>query len=281
MILAVASGKGGTGKTTFAANLAYYLSRHMDITVMDLDVEEPNVGLYLHPSQMAANPVYKRVPEVNYDRCSFCGKCTDLCVYNALVVLKKDVLVFNELCHSCGVCSYFCPQNAIAYTDYQIGTISEAQMPGIHFVEGRLDVGEVAAPEVIKTVKHHIVPASTTILDAPPGTSCSVVEAIHSVDFCLLIAEPTLFGLSDLKLITALLEDQSIPAGIIINQDDADCTIIDDYAREINIPILGRIAFSFEIAACGSEGIPFLSRMPEYEQLFASILPRAEELMKR
>ncbi len=281
MILAVASGKGGTGKTTFAANLAYYLSRRTEITLMDLDVEEPNLRFYIHPPQMVADAVYKTVPEIIYDQCSFCGKCAELCVYNALVVLKEEILLFKELCHSCGICKYFCPHNAITYTVHEIGMVSNSYMPGIRFLEGKLHVGEVAAPEIIKNVKHQILPASTTILDAPPGTSCSVVEAIDSIDFCILIAEPSRFGLSDLKLMVQLLEDQLIPAGIVINQDVADCSIIDDYAREKNIPILGRIAFSREIAASCSEGIPFITRMPEYEELFAGILPRIEELMKR
>jgi len=278
VVIAVASGKGGTGKTTVSTNLALYLAREDKITLMDLDVEEPNDRIFLHPDKVIEESVNKIIPVIDYEKCTFCGKCAEWCEFNSLAVLANEVLVFPELCHSCGVCMYFCPEGAISNSDYQLGVISKSSLPNIDFFEGRLNIGEIASPEVIKEVKAYIKPEQTTLLDAPPGTSCSVVETIKGIDFCILVTEPTHFGLSDLKIMVSILQQKNIPGGIIINQYEKSQPLIDDYARENNIPVLARIPFDKKIAAFYSEGIPFLDHLPEYTDIFAGIIPQIEEL---
>jgi MinD superfamily P-loop ATPase len=284
MVIVVASGKGGTGKTTVATNLALYLSPGYNLSFMDLDVEEPNAHIFLKPREAKDTPVNKKIPRINYDKCTFCGLCADICVYNALAVLKNkvnEVMVFPEMCHSCGACMELCPEDAISEIDYKIGHIKFADLPGIRFYEGNLNVGELAAPEVIAQVKKYINHEDLTIMDAPPGSSCSVVESVKNVDFCILVTEPTPFGLSDLKIMVDLLKKLSIPTGIIINQYEEGQTLIEDYAREKNVPILARIPFDREIAHYYSTGIPFITSMPGYKDIFAGIIPEIKELVAK
>jgi len=284
MVIVVASGKGGTGKTTVSTNLALYLSPAHNLSFMDLDVEEPNAHVFLKPQEVQKKPVNKKIPEINYEKCTFCGLCADICAYNALAVIKNEVnevMVFPEMCHSCGACMELCPEDAINSIDYEIGHIKLASLPGIKFYEGNLNVGELAAPEVIAHVKEYINHEDLVIMDAPPGSSCSVVESVKNVDFCILVTEPTPFGLSDLKIMVDLLEKLSIPAGIIVNQHEEGQTLIEDYAREKDIPILARIPFDRDIARYYSAGIPFITSLPGYKDIFASIIPEIEELVAK
>lgn len=281
MVIVVASGKGGTGKTTVSTNLALYLAPEHNLSFMDLDVEEPNAHVFLKPREVEKTPVNKIIPIIDYDKCTFCGLCADICAYNALAVLKNEVMVFPEMCHSCGACMELCPEDAINSIEYEIGHIKYASLPGIKFYEGNLNVGELAAPEVIARVKKYINHEDITIMDAPPGSSCSVVESIKNVDFCILVTEPTPFGLSDLKIMVDLLEKLSIPTGIIVNQHEEEQNIIENYAREKSVPILARIPFDRDIARNYSNGIPFITSLPGYKNIFASIIPEIKELVAK
>lgn len=279
MVIVIASGKGGTGKTTVATNLALSLASNEHVQFLDLDVEEPNAHIFLKPGGMHQEKVNKKVPRVDYDICTFCELCADVCAFNALVVLHGEVLFFSELCHSCGACSYLCPTKAIEEEEQQIGVIESAELENISFHQGKLNIGEVAAPAVISVLKQCLKRDGTVIMDAPPGTSCSVIESVRGVDFCILVTEPTPFGLSDLKLMVELLKQLQIQAGIIINRYQEGRTEVEDYAREEGIPVLARIPFDRKIAACYSEGRPFIRSLPGYAGILAGLLPRIQRLV--
>lgn len=279
MVIVVASGKGGTGKTTVATNLALSLSSHQRVQFLDLDVEEPNAHIFLKPQDLHQEKVNKKVPRVDYDKCTFCGLCADVCAFNALVVLHGEVLFFSELCHSCGACSYFCPADAIREDDREIGVIESAELDNISFHQGKLHIGEVAAPAIISALKQRLKRDGTVIMDAPPGTSCSVIESVKGANFCVLVTEPTPLGLSDLKLMVELLKQLQIPAGIIVNRYQEGRTEVEDYARVEGIQVMARIPFDRKIATCYSEGRPFIKVLPGYAGTFAGLLPRIEGLV--
>jgi len=213
MIISIASGKGGTGKTTVAINLALALSGSQSLKFLDCDVEEPNAYFFLKPELSQKIPVSIPVPEINEKKCDFCGKCAEICEYNALAVLKDTVLVFAELCHGCGGCTLLCPKKAITEKDRQIGIMEIGSTGKITFIHGKLNIGEAMSPPLIREVKKQIKPSETVIIDAPPGTSCPVIESIKGSDFSLLVTEPTPFGLNDLKLAVETLKQMKIPHG--------------------------------------------------------------------
>lgn len=282
MIIAVASGKGGTGKTTVATNLAYYLAQKEQVVFMDLDVEEPNAAIFLKPDLEGEYPVVKKVPEIDAEKCKNCGKCAKACVFNALAAALDKILVFPEMCHSCGLCSRVCPFDAIRETDYEIGKVTKGKRDeSILFYAGKLNIGETSTPEVISAVKKNVAAGCLNVLDAPPGASCSVMETLKGADFCLLVAEPTPFGLSDLKLMVELMEQMSVKAGIIINQWEKDNLIIDQFAEEQNLPILLRIPFDRRIAYAYSRGELFSATCGDYKDIFAPVAAKIKELVKK
>jgi len=197
MIISIASGKGGTGKTTVAINLALALSDAQSLKFLDCDVEEPNAHFFLKPKLSQKIPVSIPIPEINEEKCDLCGKCSEICEYNALAVLKDTVLVFAELCHGCGGCTLLCPKKAITEKDRPIGIMEIGSSGKINFIHGKLNIGEVMSPPLIREVKKQIKPSETVIIDAPPGTSCPVIETVKGSDFSLLVTEPTPFGLND------------------------------------------------------------------------------------
>ncbi|HGJ64741.1 TPA: (4Fe-4S)-binding protein, partial [bacterium] len=240
MIISVASGKGGTGKTTVAINLA--LSIRGTIQLLDCDVEEPNAHLFM-------NPVIKRrikanvpIPEIDESKCTYCGRCQEVCAYNAIAVIPKSegingsVLIFDHLCHSCGACMLLCPENAISEIDKEIGIIEVGDCGDIQFIHGKLNIGEIASPNLIRQVKEYINPARTTIIDAPPGTSCPVIASVNGSDFCILVTEPTPFGLNDLSLAVEVLNKLGIPSGVVINRSDIGDEKVSLFCKENNIP---------------------------------------------
>lgn len=284
MIISIASGKGGTGKTTVAVNLALALR---DVQFIDCDVEEPNAHLFLNPDIQESKPATVLVPEVDETRCDYCGKCREICAYNAIAVFPKDqgkvggVLIFPHLCHSCGGCSLLCPQKAITEKEREIGIIEAGQSGQIEFIHGRLTVGEIMSPPLIKQVKEYIKPSKTVIIDAPPGTSCPVIAAVHGSDFCILVTEPTPFGLYDLTLAVEVIEKLQIPFGVIINRADIGNRAVDDYCQRKNIPILMRIPFDRNIASLYSQGIPLITEMQEYANTFLQMTDSIEhQIMK-
>lgn len=273
MKIVIASGKGGTGKTTFAVNLAYALAqRDEKVRLLDCDVEEPNDHLFVKPEFTESRDVTVFKPVLDAGKCNGCGKCAEECNYNAIAVVKDKVLIFNELCHSCGVCSYVCPQNALTERQTPIGKVITAPSvsstllragKSFYFAYGILNIGESLAPAVVNAVKRHIDSEAINILDASPGTACPVVKALEGADVAVLVTEPTPFGLNDLKLAVAMTIEMGIPTGIIVNRSDGKDEIICKYAEPAGIPIVGRIPFKREYAETYSAGHILIERHKE------------------
>lgn len=292
MIITVASGKGGTGKTLVAVNLALSIASkrpsdesaealgRCDATTLflDCDVEAPNAYLFLKPTFKGREDVTLPVPEVDFDRCTYCGRCAEACAYNALAVVGEQVLFFPELCHGCGVCSLVCPEDAIREVPNVIGIIEEGQAGEIEFAHGLLNIGQLMAVPVIRQLKRRITSDGLVIIDSPSGTSCPVVEALHGADFALLVTEPTPFGLHDLRLVVEVARDEmKIPVGVVINRDGIGDERVEEYCRSEGIPILMRIPFDRRIAEAYSEGELLIEAMPEYEERFQELYRRIRE----
>ena len=269
MIITVASGKGGTGKTTVAVNLALSLE---NVQLLDCDVEEPNAHILLHPTIRETKPVTTKVPSISEELCIYCGKCAKFCAYNALFVAPKTVMVFPELCHSCGGCTLICPKNAITEKERQIGVIKKGSVNGIELVYGELNVGEAMAVPLIRAVKNQMNKQKTVIIDAPPGTACSLVTTVHKTDYCILVTEPTPFGLHDLKITVQVLKNLDIPMGVIINRAGVGDRKVYDYCKKEDTPLLMEIPFDKRIAELYSRGVPFVAEMPEWKEKFQEIV---------
>jgi MinD superfamily P-loop ATPase len=274
MIISIASGKGGTGKTTIATNLALSLGK---VQVIDCDVEEPNANIFFNAEIKEREDVTVEIPEIDKEKCNYCGKCSEFCAYNALAVVPSDVLVFPELCHSCGGCAIVCPQNAINWKRKPVGKIEHGVTNGVDFFHGLLNVGEIQAVPVIKALKKKIDKERNVIIDAPPGTSCPVIESINGSDYCILVTEPTPFGLHDLKLAIAVVRHLYIPFGVIINRDGVGDKKVEMYCQTEKIPILMKIPHSEEIANLYSMGIPFVKKLPEWHERFTELFRRIQE----
>jgi MinD superfamily P-loop ATPase len=273
MIVSIASGKGGTGKTTVAVNLALALSH---VQLLDCDVEEPNVHILLKPQINQVKPVYVSVPTINEELCNHCGKCAEFCQYNALFVGPDKVLVFPELCHNCGGCAIICPNHAIVEEKHQIGRIKMGTAGKTRLVYGELEVGEPMAVPIIREIKRQIDPSKNVILDSPPGTSCPVIETVRGSDFCLLVTEPTPFGLHDLKIAVQVLKNMKIPFGVIINRAGIGDKKVYEYCEEEHTPIMLEIPFQRRIAELYSRGIPFSLEMPEWKEKFQTLFSQVE-----
>jgi len=279
MIISVASGKGGTGKTLVATSLALSLSDNHKVQLLDCDVEEPNAHIFLHSTLNESQAVFLPIPNVDETKCTYCGKCAEVCAYNAIAVVQKKVLVFPELCHGCGACSYLCPESAISEEGKQIGVVEQSNLGNIDFIQGELAIGEIAAPFVIREVKEHINPASIVIIDVSPGTSCPVVEAVRGSDFCLLVTEPTPFGLNDLSLALEVVRKLGITCGVVINRAGVGDEKVDSYCHEQGIPILLKIPLDREIATLYSKGIPLVQGMPEWRSAFQRLFQDIEQIV--
>jgi len=291
MIISVASGKGGTGKTTIAVNLALALTKDKEKNVqfLDCDVEEPNAHLFLKPVITSSESVEIPVPKIDDEKCNYCGKCAEVCVFNAIAVTKNKVLVFPGLCHGCGACTLFCPEKAISEKGNKVGVLEEGKAGPINFTHGRLNIGESMAPPIIRKIKKKINKDDTkgknnditnnriTIIDAPPGTSCPVIESIKESDYTILVTEPTPFGLHDLKLAVEVLRKLNIPHGVVLNKCDIGDHKVEKYCKKNNIPIILSISLDKEIAVAYSKGIPIVKINSSYEekfnQLFQKIAP--------
>ena len=268
MIIAVASGKGGTGKTLVATSLALSLVNKKSVQFVDCDVEEPNAHIFLKPSLSYKEVVSIPVPKLDEAKCTYCGKCAEVCAYNAIAVFTTRVLIFPELCHGCGACSYLCPEDALSEINKTMGIVEIGQSKGIEFIHGKLTVGEAMATPIIREVKKHINRTKLTIIDVAPGTSCPVVEAVKGSDFCLLVTEPTPFGLSDLALAIDTVKELNIPCGVVVNRDGTGESNIDKHCLEEDIPILLRIPLDIEIARLYSRGITLVVGMPHWRESF-------------
>lgn len=258
MIISIASGKGGTGKTTVAVSLALALQAHHQVAYLDCDVEEPNGYIFLKPQLTETEDIAIEIPVINEEKCDHCGKCVELCAFNALLVAGDMVLVFPELCHGCGGCSYFCPTGAISTENKKVGTVEQGLTGDMFFAHGRIEVGSALSPPVVDVVRKRQHLRDVTIVDAPPGTSCTAIHSVRNTDFCLLVTEPTPFGLNDLDLAVQMLASLEVPHGVLINRAREDGCIIDRYCNQKNIPVLMKIPLSRKIAEAYSRGVPLV-----------------------
>jgi MinD superfamily P-loop ATPase len=291
MIVTVASGKGGTGKTTIATSLALAIERR-PLTFLDCDVETPNAHLFLRPDWQERQEIGILIPQVDGERCNGCGVCAQVCQYHAIVVIGGKTLVFPELCHGCGSCTLNCPERAITEEMRSLGVLEgglsqeKLSQERLFFSRGLLNVGEPMAVPVIRDLKNwRFSPAAEIVIrDAPPGTSCPVVESMRGSDFILLVTEPTPFGLHDLKLAAQVVDELEIPAGVVVNRDGIGNSEVDAYCQQVGLPILMRIPMQREIATALADGQPLAAAFPEYiprfRKLYADIRSLAQENLK-
>ncbi len=274
MKIAIASGKGGTGKSTVATNFAYYLSKiYKDLCLMDCDVEEPNCHIFIKPAFSKTKKIYVDTPEINVEKCVQCGKCAEVCQFNALAFVKGQVLVFQELCHGCGNCALACPADAITDKGREVGVIEEGIGCGFNFIHGKLRIGEAMSPPLIKAVKKSAENRfKFQIWDCPPGTSCPAIAAVYGADYVFMVTEPTPFGLYDLRLGVEVIKKLGLPFGIIINRSCENDNLIEEYAESENIKILTKIPDDRKIAECYSKGELILRYLPEYTSAFEPLL---------
>ena len=279
MRIAIASGKGGTGKTTVAANLAWILEK--PVRLLDCDVEEPNAHLFLRGEPASRETVEMPVPEVDESRCDGCGECGRFCRYHAIVSFGKAPLVFPELCHSCGGCTLVCPRGAIRETGRRIGEIEVRRVGPVSLVTGRLDIGVAMAPPLIRAVKNRPGEDELTLLDAPPGTSCPVIATLRDADAVALVTEPTPFGLHDLTLAVEMVRELALPFGVVINRAGAGDDRVHRYCRQQEIPILAEIADDRRIAEAYSRGELIVAALPEYRAVFSNLWRQIQHLAKK
>jgi MinD superfamily P-loop ATPase len=266
--IAIASGKGGTGKTTVAVNLALSLG---NVQLIDCDVENPNGHLFLGQELEEVEPVNIIVPLIDKSKCTNCGKCAEFCRYNALVAFKQDTLFFPEMCHGCGGCTLVCPESAISEVPRPIGSIYHADAGRLDFWSGLLNIGEPMATPVIKKLKSHTGASGTVILDSPPGTACPVIETMSDADHVILVTEPTPFGLHDLKLAVEVVRMLKLPFGVIVNRMGSGDGRVQKYCAEQGIRLLMEIPQSQEIAELYSRGVPFVTEMPVWKERFVNL----------
>ena len=272
MILAVASGKGGTGKTTASVNLAWVMDT--DVHLLDCDVEEPNSHLFLKGGKTKEEIISTPVPEVDESLCNDCGECGKFCQYHAIVSFGTKPILFPELCHSCGGCAKVCSQRAIREINKRIGVVETMQAGNITLIQGRLDIGIAMAPPLIRAVKTRVRNGTPAILDAPPGTSCAVITTLRDTDFVILVTEPTPFGLYDLKLAVDMVRTLKIPFGVVVNRMGIGDRRVHDYCRKEQIPILLEIPDDRRIAEAYSRGDLIVEALPEYRRLFVQLFEK-------
>ena len=275
MTIAIASGKGGTGKTTLSTSLARYLDKHSGekVTLVDLDVEEPNSGLFMKGKKIDTQDIIKQIPEWKKDRCTFCNRCKEVCNFNAITLLPETVLIFTELCHSCFACVELCPEDALEMKPVKSGQINHFQVGTLNFVEGIINVGEQQAVPAIKEPKQYsrnTADEGIQIYDAPRGTSCPVIETTKNADYVILVTEPTPFGLHDLRLSVETMRKLGKSFGVVINRFGIGNEKVETYCSDENIQVLGKIPDSREIAERYSKGEP-IWEMPQVTPVLIQI----------
>ena len=269
--IAVASGKGGTGKTTIATNLA--ASAGVPLCLLDCDVEEPNAHIFIAPESLKSETARVMVPQVDPDACDGCGECQKVCRFNAIAVTGKPMF-FNELCHGCGACVYACPREAIHEAQVPVGVVESGTRGEICFAHGRLNIGEIKSPPLIKIVREKAEEHDTVLIDSPPGAACPVVAAVNNADYCVLVAEPTPFGMHDLKIAFELVEAIGIPTGLVINRSDTGDDRARRFAEEHGIPVLAEIPYDRGLAETYSTGGLISEASEKYRDIFAALWKR-------
>jgi MinD superfamily P-loop ATPase len=277
MIISVASGKGGTGKTTIATNLAVALEE--PVYFLDCDVEEPNAHLFLKPRITRSFDFAVEVPQIELGKCTFCGKCQEICQFNAIAILPETALTFPELCHSCGGCFLVCPEDAVVAHRRLVGQVEIGYRDRVGFAHGRLRVGEAMAPPLIRRVRREAPQNGLTIIDAPPGTSCPVVAALWEADFVILVTEPTPFGLNDLELAVGVTRHLNLPSGLVINRADLGDRRVHEYAARENLPILLEIPFDRKVAVAYARGQLLVEALPEWRQQMRHLFKNIQSLI--
>jgi len=283
MIISIASGKGGTGKTFLATNMARVLENR-DVGILDCDVEEPDDRLFLKPEITERIPVKLPIPQVDENLCIHCGKCSEVCAYHAITDVVNNVLVFPQMCHGCGACALICPVGAIIETEHKVGEVHKGKAGKISFTSGSMNVKEVAAPHIIRKVREYILPGKINLIDAPPGTTCPTVAAVSNSDYCVLVTEPTPFGLNDLELAIEMTRQLGVPSGVVINRHGIGDDQVENFCREKGIKLLMKIPHNREIAKIYAGGglavdeLPWLRDM--IEELADILVNQGKEVLR-
>lgn len=308
MRIAVASGKGGTGKTTVSTGLALSLAeadgegksdrarKGSRLLFIDCDVEAPNAHLFLNPDIQVRVKTGLSIPEIDGDACTYCGRCAEVCEFNAIAVVEEQVLTFPHLCHGCGSCTLNCPEDAVTEVTRTMGLLESGPAPsGLYFTRGVMNVGEAMAVPVIRALKKWDMGSGReairvggapgcwedVIIDVPPGTTCPVVEAIQGVDFVLLVAEPTPFGLHDLRLMVEVVSAMKIPAGVVLNRDGTGYKDLEQFLEDAGIPVMLRIPLDRRIAEGLARRESLITICPEYRALMREMYVRMAEMVGR
>ncbi len=276
MKIAVLSGKGGTGKTLVSVNLAAVSGNSEYI---DCDVEEPNGHLFLKPDNVQEKGIYVKIPQVNDDLCNGCRKCVDFCKYNALAHIRDKLIVFEEVCHSCGGCAMLCPENALTEKNKSVGKVLEGNSDQITVRTGMLNTGEVSGIPIIKDLldESNAVAGKNVFIDCPPGSACSVMESIKDADYCILVAEPTLFGVHNLNMVYELVKIFKKPFGAVLNKCTDGENPAERFCHENNIEILSRIPFDSELGMLNSNAEIAVFKSEKYKELFLSLLDKVTQ----
>lgn len=277
--IAVLSGKGGTGKTLVSVNLAVTAGKAVYI---DCDVEEPNGHLYLHPNDIVFEDVTVKMPEIEYSLCNGCRKCVDFCKFNALAIIRETPIVFEEVCHSCGACAVICPEKAITEADRVIGEIKKGNRDNVTVYTGFLHTGEESGVPIIKRLlESSVAEEGLRIIDCPPGSNCVVMESIKDADYCILVAEPTVFGSHNLSMVYELVSLFNKPHGVVLNKCIEGQNPSEMFCIEHGIPIIGRIPFDVELGRLNSDGKIVSEEIPKYRDLFSSLLQEVTKEVQR
>ncbi|MCL5058266.1 MAG: ATP-binding protein [Actinobacteria bacterium] len=273
LTVAIASGKGGTGKTTVSSNLACAASQAGgEVYYVDCDVEEPNGHLFLKPRITGSRRIYVPVPAVDEEKCTYCGLCSEICQYSAIVCLNKTILTFENMCHGCGGCSLVCPVGAISEKGRDIGVLEEGRSGPINFIHGRLTVGEAMSPPMIKAVLSTGKKGAFRIIDAPPGTSCPAITSIKSADYVILVTEPTPFGINDLGLAIDMVSELGVPFSVVVNRSETNNHLARNYCSARGVRILAEIPDDRRVAEVYSRGELVFDAIPDFRGYFTDIL---------
>lgn len=275
MNIAVLSGKGGTGKTFVSVNLAAVANNS---TYIDCDIEEPNGYLFLKPKNLEIDSVKVKIPIVNKDICIGCRKCVEFCKFNALAYINNNLMVFDDICHSCGGCKLVCPQGAISEEEKIIGEVQKGTSENINVITGILNTGEVSGTPIIKEALNNIEKnKGLTIIDSPPGSACTVMDSIKDADYCILVAEPTVFGVHNLNMVYELLELFQKPYGVVLNKCTEEENPAEEFCKEKGIKVLEKISFSNKLGELNSNAKIVTRESKKYEKLFSSLLQKIVE----